>query len=107
MARPEKITLDVSGIYDEETLHEYLSKTLEFPGYYGFNFNAFWDCITTDEQSTMPFHLIVRGLLDLKTYCPEGHSKLLSCLEDYTSEFPDRKVTLNDGETVSPDLTRE
>lgn len=107
MTCPEEITLDVSGIYDEETLHEYLSKMLNFPGYYGFNFNAFWDCITTDDQSSMPSHLIVTGLLDLRMHCPEGHTKFLNCLHDYLSELPDRRLTLNGGETVSPDLARE
>ncbi len=97
MARPDEITLDVSGIYDAETLHEYLSKTLNFPGYYGFNFNALWDCMTDEDQSTMPSHLIVTGLLDLKTHCPEVHAGLLDCLKAYSTEFPDRRLTLQEG----------
>lgn len=104
MARPDEMTLDVSGIYDEETLHEYFSKVLDFPGYYGFNFDAFWDCITDDDQSTMPSHLIVTGLADLKTHCPAGRSKLMGCLADYSSEFPERRVTLREGDTISPKL---
>jgi RNAse (barnase) inhibitor barstar len=107
MARPDEITLDMSGIHDEETLHEYLSRILDFPGYFGFNFDAFWDCITTDDQSTMPSHLIVTGLLDLKTHCPEGHSKFMDCLSDYSSEFPDRRLTLHEGDTISPHLATD
>ena len=107
MDRPDQLTLDVSGIYDEETLHEYFFTTLGFPGYYGFNFDAFWDCITTDEQSSMPVHLIVTGLADLKRLCPEGHRKLSACLDDYNKEFPERELTLLNGETVSPPLASE
>ncbi len=82
----------MSGIIDDETLHEYLSKKLNFPGYYGFNFDAFWDCITVEGQSSMPNVLVVEGLAALKEYLPEEHEKLIGCLKDYENEFPDRKV---------------
>lgn len=60
----------MSGIIDDETLHEYLSKKLNFPGYYGYNFDAFWDCITDEKQSSMPNVLVVEGLEALKSICP-------------------------------------
>lgn len=88
----EELLLDVSGIIDKETFHEYVSKKLNFPGYYGFNFDAFWDCITDDEQSEMPKILVVEGLGALKKYLPELHNVFLECLQDYEKEFPDRKV---------------
>ena len=89
--------LDMSGILDEETLHEYLSKKLNFPGYYGYNFDAFWDCITDEEQSRMPGHLVVEGLAELKRLLPQQHSMFVSCLKDYERKFPNRKVTYVEG----------
>jgi RNAse (barnase) inhibitor barstar len=82
----------MSGIMDEETFHEYLSKKLNFPGYYGFNLNAFWDCITDEGQSSMPKKLIVEGLASLRGYLPELHDGFVECLKDYVKELPDRKV---------------
>ncbi len=88
----EELLIDMSGIMDEETFHEYVSKKLNFPGYYGYNLNAFWDCITDDDQSSMPQKLIVEGLAALKSFLPELHDGFVECLKDYAKEFPDREV---------------
>ena len=85
-------TLDVSGIYDDETLHEYLSARLGFPGFYGMNWDAFWDCITDDNMSGMPKVLKIKGIEDLRRLAPETERKFSKCLGDYLSEIPDRKV---------------
>lgn len=91
-ARAAEQTIDVSGISDDETLHEYLSKTLGFPGYYGMNWDAFWDCILCDDQSAMPHVLKVRGFDDLRQLAPESAEKLEACLKDYTLELKERSV---------------
>ena len=31
-----------------EAIYTYLQQTLEFPGYFGRNLNALWDCATAD-----------------------------------------------------------
>lgn len=93
----DKRVIDVSGILDEETLHEYLSKELNFFGGYGFNFDVFWDCIKDNQLSQMPDYLVVEGLADLKKKLPDGAHKLLSCLQDYQKEFPERKVEYIEG----------
>ena len=92
--RPPELTIDVSRISDDETLHEYLSKTLRFPGYYGFNWDAFWDCICSDEQSNMPIVLRIEGLTDLRRQAAWSANQLESCLNDYIAEFPDRSVVI-------------
>jgi len=84
--------IDVSGIWDDETLHEHLSKALGFPGYYGMNWDAFWDCILCDDQSCMPHVLKVRGLGHLRQFAPESARKLEACLKDYAMELKDRSV---------------
>lgn len=88
----EELLLDMSGIMDEETFHEYVSKKLDFPGYYGYNLNAFWDCITDEDQSSMPQKLVVEGLSALKGFLPELHDGFVECLQDYSKEYPDRVV---------------
>ena len=89
-----ELLIDLSGIMDEETFHEYVSKKLNFPGYYGYNLNAFWDCITDEEQSSMPRCLIVEGLAALSNYLPELHNGFVECLHDYKKEFPERELVL-------------
>ena len=90
--RSAEQTIDVSGIYDDETLHEYLSARLRFPGFYGMNWDAFWDCITDDEMSGMPTVLKIKGIEDLRKLAPETERKFSKCLNDYSEEFLDRKV---------------
>lgn len=84
----------MSGIMDEETFHEYVSKKLNFPGYYGYNLDAFWDCITDREQSSMPQKLIVEGLAEFRRFLPDLHDGFVECLQEYVKEYPDREVVL-------------
>lgn len=93
----EDLLLDLSGILDEETFHEYVSKKLNFPGYYGYNLDAFWDCITDEGQSSMPRRLVVEGLSDLKGRQPQLYKGFMECLNDYAAEFPEREVVLRGG----------
>lgn len=85
------LNIDVSGIPDKETLHEYLSKALGFPDYYGRNWDAFWDCICSDEQSLMPTVLEVRGIVDLRSIVPHEAQKFEACLNDYVPRLNDKR----------------
>ncbi|WP_201766405.1 barstar family protein [Litchfieldella anticariensis] len=64
----DELLLDVSGIIDEETFHEYVSQKLDFPGDYGHNLNPFWHFSSDEVQSSMPRKLIVEGLAALNTF---------------------------------------
>jgi RNAse (barnase) inhibitor barstar len=88
----EELLVDLSGIMDEETFHEYVSKKLNFPEYYGYNLDSFWDCITDEEQSSMPKKLVVEGLAALRDFLPDIHDALVTCLHDYAIEYPKREV---------------
>lgn len=90
----KEILLDLSGIIDEETFHEYVSKKLNFPGYYGYNFDAFWDCLTDDEQYKLYDILKIEGLSDFQKYLPDSYAKFMECIKDYKLEFPQREVFL-------------
>ena len=105
----EELLLDMSGILDEQTFHEYISKKLHFPGYYGYNLDALWDCITDEDQSAMPKRLIVEGLSDFKRRQPSLCKGFMECLSDYTTEFPEREIVLRGGspssEKMEPTVT--
>jgi ribonuclease inhibitor len=89
-----QLLIDMSGIMDDETFHEYVSKKLDFPGYYGYNLNAFWDCISDVDQSSMPRTLVVEGLASLKHFLPELHDGFVECLQKYAREFPNREIVM-------------
>ena len=91
----EELLIDMSGILGAETFHEYVSKKFNFPGYYGYNLNAFRDCITGEDQSAMPNILKVEGLATFKRHLPDMHDGFVECLKSYVKEFPKRQVTFH------------
>ena len=46
------ITIDCTKIQDQEHLHQVFSEALHFPGWYGRNLDALYDCLTDLEQET-------------------------------------------------------
>ena len=79
----DMILLELSGIIDTETFHEYVSKKLDFPGYYGQNFDAFWDCFLDLNEE---LQIRVEGLTELKKNLPQTHDKFIQFVNDYNKE---------------------
>jgi RNAse (barnase) inhibitor barstar len=86
------LVLDVSEIATTEALHGLLESSLGFPGYYGRNWDAFWDCITDPEQSTMPDVLLVTGWDRLANKLPRDAALMRECLADMPSRRSDCRV---------------
>ncbi|TKG95214.1 hypothetical protein EYV94_10915 [Puteibacter caeruleilacunae] len=85
------ILLDLSGIIDVETFHEYVSKRLNFLGHYGGNFDAFWDCfLDLDEDS----YIRVEGLAELKKNLPDTYAKFMQCMEEYRQDIGRMRIDL-------------
>ena len=43
-----EIIIDCSEINNKKELHEQFKTKLNFPEYYGMNWDAFWDCLLFD-----------------------------------------------------------
>lgn len=75
--------INLTGIDDEKSLHKYLSRTLDFPNYYGANWDAFWDCIVGYAGSqSLPDTLRVNGFEDFQKHMPEAAKQLEECLKE-------------------------
>ena len=73
--------VDFSSITSHKEVHPLLAEALDFPDYYGCNWDAFWDCIT--DMAGIPLHIEIRGL-DVLTHIAPRHSKMLcECLKDF------------------------
>ena len=79
----DQIELNVSGIFDERSLHHYLFKMLNFPEYYGSNWDAFDECIRDVE---VPKKLIISHFAELQSKVPRGARLLKECLDDFSKE---------------------
>lgn len=81
------VELKVSLITEESVLHDYLFKTLNFPSYYGSNWDAFDECINNDVSR--PINIKVIGFMQLLKQVPRGAKLLKDCLTNYGERYPD------------------
>jgi len=86
----KNIHIDGNAITDWGSFHDYFSKMLGFPAFYGRNMDAWIDCMTsTDapEDGLSAVHvakgdmlvLCVSGAARLKKRCPEIYDALVEC----------------------------
>ena len=53
-------TVDFAGVEYYLQFHEVIRDSLDFPAYYGCNWDAFWDCIT--DIANLPIHIQIKNL---------------------------------------------
>jgi RNAse (barnase) inhibitor barstar len=82
VANADTRALTVAHATSSTSLHEMLAAALDFPDYYGKNWDAFWDCLRCPERSAMPRTLIIRGLGVLEKRLPKDAARLRGCLVD-------------------------
>jgi RNAse (barnase) inhibitor barstar len=94
------ITIDVGTVANERELHELLARELDFPSFYGLNWDAFWDAITGLVE--IPGHVRFIGWAHLVETVPHGASMLGFQLDRHRSKYrPDLRVEF-DSEGVPP-----
>ena len=69
MTRPQQIAIALGDVLTAEALHERLMTALNFPNFYGYNWDAFWDAITG--LVPMPHVLRLEGWQHLVRHLPE------------------------------------
>jgi RNAse (barnase) inhibitor barstar len=79
------ITIDVSEVSDERSLHLLLMRELDFPEFYGMNWDAFWDAITG--LVSIPDHVRFLGWDQLAAGVPRGAAMLRRALDDYQATY--------------------
>ncbi|MFC9530281.1 barstar family protein [Streptomyces sp. NPDC057717] len=79
------ITIDVSEVRDEGSLHLLLIRELDFPEFYGMNWAAFWDAITG--LVSIPDHVRFLGWDQLAVGVPRGAAMLRRALDDYQATY--------------------
>jgi RNAse (barnase) inhibitor barstar len=79
------IEIDVSNVENMRELHELLKDKLEFPSFYGMNWDAFWDAITGLVE--MPETLIFEGWKNLKERMPQDSKIMVELLESFNEKY--------------------
>ena len=92
MTRPQQIAIALGDVLTAEALHERLMTALNFPSFYGCNWDAFWDAITG--LVALPHVLRMEGWTQLATRLPEDARILKTQLTRMQALFPHRAPRL-------------
>ncbi|MFC6339529.1 ribonuclease inhibitor [Pseudomonas sp. CCM 7891] len=87
MARSPLVKIDLSHVSAPNQLHAILSAALGFPDWYGQNWDAFWDAITSLVE--MPITLELAGWSGFSQRLPREATLMQQCLAQMTAEYPD------------------
>ena len=92
----EKYVLDFREVKYYLEFHAVIKKELDFPDYYGCNFDALWDCLTG--MVGRPINIEIIGLENIERRFGDTAERLIDILKelkDYVKdEFPN-SVTVN------------
>lgn len=81
-------TLDLRQVHTKHDLHNLLASELDFPDWYGNNWDAFWDVIRDIDLVTLPKRLILLGFKELSEKLPKDTEVLQKCFADLKQEYP-------------------
>jgi ribonuclease inhibitor len=84
--RVEIIEINLSGVVTAKDLHRVLLRALDFPDFYGQNWDAFWDAITGLVE--MPRVLRFHGWEAFSDRLPREAQMLRQCLDNMQREYP-------------------
>ena len=84
--RKEIVTIDLREVISSKDLQIVLMEKLEFPDFYGKNWNAFWDAITGLVE--MPQKIIFLGWDTFSVKLPKDAEMLRNLFEDFNKDFP-------------------
>ena len=98
----EKYTIDFTNVNYYLEMHAVIWKALDFPDYYGCNWDAFWDCLT--DMYGEPIHIEIHGLDVIERKFSDSASKMIEILKRFKHYANDRfsdsiKIEIVSGET--------
>jgi hypothetical protein len=87
------VRIDLAGCEDKATLLARVAAALEFPGYFGGNWDAFFDCLA--DLSWKPaagYLLILQNAATLQAVAPEAFDTAIAILGDVAAAWRARGV---------------
>ena len=80
------ITVDLKGVSTKEKLQILLKQKLDFPNYYGENWDAFWDTITGLVE--LPEKITFEHWSDLEKTIPSEANSLKEMFDNFNKKYP-------------------
>ena len=100
----EKYTIDFRTVKSYLEMHFVIREALDFPDYYGCNWDAFWDCLTN--MVGRPIHIEIVGLDVIERKFDGAAQMMIDTLREFKhyedDEFVhDIKIEIVDGDTCT------
>lgn len=76
-----RITLDLRSVSTTADLHHALQTAFAFPAYYGCNWDAFWDCITSLDDRVLVLDIL--GYAEACSRLGQQMEMFLNLLDDF------------------------
>ena len=98
----EKYTIDFTNVKNYLEMHFVIRQALDWPDYYGCNWDAFWDCLTN--MVGRPIHIEILGLDIIERNFENAAKMMVDTLREFKhyedDEFVDDiKIEIVSGET--------
>ena len=77
----EQYIIDFSNVKYYLDMHHAIQKALDFPDYYGQNWDAFWDCLT--DMVGRPVHVEIIGLEVIEKNFDDYAKKLIDTFREF------------------------
>ena len=77
----KKYTIDFTNVQYYSEMHKIIGKSLDFPDYYGFNWAAFWDCLT--DMYGDAIHIEIIGIDVIRRKFGDAADKMLEILKRF------------------------
>ncbi len=77
----KKYTVDFTNFQYYSEMHGIIGKSLDFPDYYGCNWDAFWDCLT--DMVGRPVHIEIIGIDVIRRKFGDAADKMLEMLKEF------------------------
>jgi RNAse (barnase) inhibitor barstar len=86
------MTIDLQGAETKQAVHERFRISLNFPEWYGPNWDAFWDCIIA--VVPMPAEVRLVNWQSFAEACPRDMAILRQVVQDYAEAMPSKQLVL-------------
>ena len=97
----EKYSIDFSNVEHYLEMHKTIGEALDFPEYYGCNWDAFWDCLT--DLLGRPIHIEIIGLEVIERKFGSAAQKMMEILKEWKHSENDEYASQIQIEIISGD----
>ena len=86
----DKYTIDFTNITYYREMHLIIKEALDFPDYYGCNWDAFWDCIT--DMIGEPIYIEIVGLDIIERKFDDAAKMMIKILKKFKHYIHDKYI---------------